>query len=226
MGYGYVVGGVEDWVVTGNVDLSTHLVPPRMQDCFGEDVDPPGGFQLSMVAAADGAFQEEFEKAVLGFTWSWWPSDTVMSENCLGELIGAGVLDDIRAGKMGQLWEALEAAENGEHIGRCVSLYEPPEIDAALGQVMVGVSACEPLCAVVELTNLSETLPAAMEAAEFLLEGFLVDCDGLPASIEPGAAARCTIYDYITPGFQALKWNGFAFAGEQNGWGIVYPFED
>ena len=27
MAYGFVIGGVEDWTVTGNVDLSTHLTP-------------------------------------------------------------------------------------------------------------------------------------------------------------------------------------------------------
>ncbi|MFQ6103978.1 MAG: right-handed parallel beta-helix repeat-containing protein [Candidatus Glassbacteria bacterium] len=60
MGYGFVVSGVEDWTVTGNVDLSTHLLPDIEQDCFGEVVDPPDGFQLNPLTS-NGTFQEEFE---------------------------------------------------------------------------------------------------------------------------------------------------------------------
>jgi hypothetical protein len=218
-----VVSGVEEWTVTGNVDNSTHLPTTGERVCFDQLEDPPGGFQLNP-SISEGTFQEEFEDAVFGFTMEWWPFQTVVSEACAGDLIGAELLDGIREGREGSLWFALETAENGERIGQCVSVYQVPELTDAPGVIMMGVAPCEPLCAEVVLTNLSETRIVELQGADFILEGFVVPCLGLPASIEPGQEVRCVIEDYVTPGFQVLNWYGFPSLG--NGWGFEYPFEE
>lgn len=223
MAYGFVVSGVEDWTMTGNVDLSTHLVLEREADCFGKVVDPPGGFQRNP-ATSSGTFQAEFEEAVLGFTMDMWTFQAVVSETCVRDLIGAELLDDIKAGNRGPLWFALETAPNGERIGQCISIYQPPDISDLSGDVMVSIQACEPFCVEVELTNLSETDTVDMSRTEFMLEDFPVQCLGLPASIEPGATVRCTINDFVTPGFQVLRWYGYPGGG--GAWGFTYPFED
>ena len=223
MGYGYVVSGVEDWTVTGNVDLSTHRTPQRRARCFEQAVDPPAGFQIN-TATSSGIFQEDFEDAVLGFTSEWWPALAVVSEDCVADLIGAAMLEKIKAGEIGPLWPSLETAENGELIGKCVSIYQPPEVDDGSGDVMVGVFPCEPFCVEVELTNLSDTEAIDMSRAEFILEDFPVQCIGLPASIGPRETARCTIGDYVTVGFHVVRWYGFPLGDEQNGWGFNYPF--
>ncbi|MEE9247995.1 MAG: right-handed parallel beta-helix repeat-containing protein [Dehalococcoidia bacterium] len=225
MGYGFVVSGVRDWTVTGNVDLSTHLGPEGGMDCFGQPVDPPGGFQFNP-STSNGTFQEEFEEAVFGFASSLWPLQTVVSEECVEDLLGAEVLEEIKAGERGPLWFALETAPKGEFIGRCISEYQPPEIGDLPGEVQVGVQACEPLCAEVVLFNISETDTADMRKAEFLLESLPVQCVGLLEFLGPGVQVRCIIEDYVTPGFQVLNWYGFPFIGDQSGWGFHYPFQE
>ena len=223
MGYGFVASGVEDWIVTGNVDLSTHLPPTaEVPDCFDKVVDLPGGFQLRP-GTSSGTFQDEFEEAVFAFGNDFWPLQTFISEECVSDLIGANLLNEIKAGKRGPLWFALEIAENGELIERCIGVYQPPEVPDGQGEVIAGVSPCEPLCALVEFINISETLSADMRGVEFLLESFLVQCVGLPESIEPGEKVSCTIEDFVTPGFQVINWYGTP-AGP-GGWGFEYPFE-
>jgi hypothetical protein len=76
----------------------------------------------------------------------------------------------------------------------------------------------------VELTNISETDTVDMSRAQFLLEDFPVQCLGLSESLEPAEVARCTIEEYVMPGFQVLRWYGFPPGGE--GWGFEYPFEE
>jgi hypothetical protein len=61
-----------------------------------------------------------------------------------------------------------------------------------------------------------------MTNAEFLLDGFLVDCVGLPPSIAPQEAATCIVEDFVTTGFQVLNWYGIPAA--PGGWGFEYPF--
>ncbi|MFQ5858233.1 MAG: right-handed parallel beta-helix repeat-containing protein, partial [Anaerolineae bacterium] len=156
MAYGFVVSGVEDWTVTGNVDLSTHPLPEREVYCFENLADPPGGFQFNPLTSS-GTFQAEFEAATLAFTNEFWTFQAVVSETCVSDLIGAQLLEDIKAGNRGPLWPALETAPNGELIGQCISIYQPPDIADLSGEVMVGIQACEPFCAEVELTNIDET---------------------------------------------------------------------
>ena len=109
MAYGFVVSGVEDWTVTGNVDLSTHLIPEVEGDCFGYVVDHPTGFQYNPLTSS-GTFQPEFEAAVLGGSTETFPLQAVVSESCIRELISDEVFEDIKAGNQGELWPALEAA--------------------------------------------------------------------------------------------------------------------
>ena len=221
MGYGFVVSGVEDWTVTGNVDLSKHLIPEREVYCFNNLTDPPGGFQINPLASK-GAFQQEFEEAQLGFTRDWWPAQTVASEACISDLIGAGALEEIKAGAKGEILPALETSENGELIERCISTRQLPYMGDSVGEVALLTQACEPLCVEMELINISD-LTVDLSQAEFFLEWFPVACHGLPASVPPGASVRCTIEDYVTEGFQLVWWTGFPAAGNL----IVfeYPFE-
>ncbi len=223
MAYGFVVSGVEDWTVTGNVDLSTHLVPEEEEiDCFGEIVDPPGGFQYNPLTSS-GTFQEEFEPAVLGFTNQMWPFQTVVSESCVADLIGEALLDSIRSGMLGPIWLALENAPNGELIGRCVGIYEPTDISDLSGDVMVAIDSCSPFCVELSLFNLSSADTAEMHRAEFLLQDFPVECLGLPSSIPPEEEVRCTVDDFVADGFQVVNWYGFQPGG--GGVGFTYPFD-
>ncbi len=222
MGYGFVVSGVEDWTVTGNVDLSTHPAPEREVYCFEDLADPPGGFQMNPDISS-GSFQEDFTATPIAWTGEFWTFEAVASPACVAELIGADVLDDIKSGNRGELWPALESSPNGERIGQCMSLYQPPDISDLSGDVMVRVLPCEPLCVELELINLSETETAAMDRTQFMVDAFLVQCHGLAESLGPGEAARCTIEDYVTPGFQVLRW--FGFPPDSGQWGFNYPFE-
>ena len=221
MGYGFVVSGVEDWTVTGNVDLSTHLEIEGDPYCFERIVDHPAGFQINS-SISTGTFQEEFEEAVLSFGSSLWPLQTIVSEECASDLIGFSRFEAIKSGRMGPLWPILETSENGELIGRCISAYEPPDITGQ-GNVQVGVEPCMPFCAEVVLFNIHQTDTVDMRDAVFFLDGFLVGCIGLPDSIPPGEQVRCTIEDFVTPGFQVISWYGFP--PQPGGWGFEYPFE-
>jgi parallel beta-helix repeat protein len=203
MAYGFVVGGVEDWTVTGNVDLSTHLVPDVVGDCFGNVVDPPAGFQLDP-RTTDGTFQAEFEPVVLGGVIDMWPFQTVVSESCLADLIGADQLADIRAGNQGDLWPALEDAPNGERIANCLDVYQPPDVSEMPGDVGVAVLACTPSCLELRVFNRSDKDTADMRVAEFLLDDFSVPCIGLPASLAPWEETICTIESGVTEGFHVL----------------------
>ncbi len=221
MGYGFLLGGVEDWTVTDNIDLSTHLVPPRETDCFGDAVDPPAGFQMNSTNSA-GTFQEEFEAATLGFTTDWWPNQAVVSVECLSDLIGAELVDDLRYGRAGEIWPALEAADDAEFLVSCMTVYEPPLGENAPGMIQLLVAPCEPYCGVVEMINASDD-SADMSNAEFILQDFQVECDGLPDLIEPWGSAQCTIEDFVADGFQTLWFYGFPPGGQH--WGFNYPFE-
>ena len=222
MGYGFVVSGVEDWVVTGNVDNSVHETA-LPQDCFGRLADQPGGFQL-VPSLVDGTFQPEFEDAVLGFAGNLWPLQNDVSVACAESLIGADVLGRIRSGEAGPLWTAIEGAPNGERIGQCIGLFEPPPTPDSAREVLMVVEPCEPACATVVLMNVSEAHEAVLENVAFFLESFRVECAGLPSFIAPLESARCTITDFLTPGFQVLNWYGFGERG--NGWGFDYPFAE
>ena len=223
MAYGFVIGGVEDWTVTGNVDLSTHLVPEVVADCFGNVVDPPAGFQLDP-RTTDGTFQDEFEAAVLGFSADMWPFQIVASEPCLADLIGAELLDEIRAGNRGELWPALESAPNGEHIGNCLGMYQPPNVSEMPGNVGLEVLPCTPFCVNLRVFNLSEFDIADLQRAEFLFDDFSVPCIGLPENLGPWEEANCTIEDGVTAGFHVLMWYGFPGGGGK--WVFNYPFDE
>ncbi|GMR11047.1 MAG: hypothetical protein BMS9Abin28_1871 [Anaerolineae bacterium] len=222
MAYGFVVSGVEDWTVTGNVDLSTHLTPEREVYCFDKVVDPPAGFQYDVLTSS-GVFQEEFEAAVLGGSTDMFPLHPAASETCMKDLIGAEVFEDIKAGNQGELWSALEAAPNGERIGQCISIYQPPDISDLSGDVAVELLPCAPFCAEVRVINLSED-SVDLERTEFLLDDFHVPCAGLAASLGPWEEAHCTITDFVTAGFHGLKWFGFPPGGDM--WLFDYPFEE
>ena len=223
MAYGFVVSGVEDWTVTGNVDLSTHLTPVVVADCFGNVVDPPAGFQFDPMTSS-GTFQAEFETAVLGGTRDMWPIQFIVSESCIRDLIGAEAFEDIKAGNGGEIGSALEAAPNGERLGQCFSIYTPPDFSDFAGNVGLEVLPCAPLCAELKLSNESETDTADLRRAEFLLDDFLVPCHGLPASLDPGEEIHCTIEDFVLPGLHVLNWYGFPSGG--GNWFFTYPFEE
>ncbi len=223
MAYGFVIGGVEDWTVTGNVDLSTHLTSEVVADCFGNVVDPPAGFQLNP-ATSSGTFQAEFEAAVLGSTGDMWPFQPVISESCIRDLIGAEALAEIKAGNRRELGSALEATPNGERLGQCFSVYTPPDFSDFPDEVGLAVLPCAPLCAELRLSNLSETDTADLRRAEFLLDDILVPCHGLPESLGPGEEVHCTIEDFVIPGLHVLNWYGFPAGG--GNWFFTYPFEE
>ena len=222
MAYGFVVSGVEDWTVTGNVDLSTHLTPEREGDCSGSVVDPPAGFQYNPVTSS-GTFQPEFEAAILGGSTDMFPLQAVASEACMRDLIGVEVFEDIKAGNRGEVWPALEAAPNGERIEECISIYQPPDISDLSGNAGVEVLPCAPLCLELKLINMTDTDIVDISRAEFLLDDFLVPCIGLPASLDPWEEALCTIEDFVIPGFHVLRWYGFPPGGDM--WVSNYPFE-
>lgn len=210
--------------MTGNVDLSTHLVPGWETNCYDDIVARPAGFQLN-AATSSGTFQEEFQEAVLGFTADWWPPESVFSEACLGDLVGFETLAEARAGKRGPVLSALESAENGQLVGQCANPYQPPEITDPNGDVLLlGIIPCEPFCVEVGLYNPSERDAADVQEAEFLLESFVVQCLGLPQSIEPGETVRCRIKHYVTEGFQLLQL--YRFSGGARTWGFEYPIHD
>ncbi len=222
MAYGFVVSGVEDWTLTGNVDLSTHLAPEREGDCSGNVVDPPGGFQYNSVTSS-GTFQPEFEAAVLGGSTEMFPLQAVASEACVSDLIGAAVFEDMKAGSLGELWPALETAPNGERIEECISIYQPPDISDLSGHVGLELLSCTPNCVELRLFNLSDDT-ANLQRAEFLLDDFLVPCLGLPASLGPWEEAHCTVEDFVIAGFHVFRWYGFQPGGDM--WVFNYPLED
>lgn len=153
----------------------------------------------------------------------WWPNQFVASEECLSDVIGAENLEDIKTGRAGEVWLALEASDNTEFLSDCMAAYEPPSGENAPGMVQLGVSPCEPYCAVVEMINVSDD-PVDMRNAEFILQNFLVECAGLPDQIEPWNEASCTVEDFVADGFQTLWYYGFPPGGQH--WGFVYPFEE
>jgi len=221
MGYGFIIGGVENWTVTGNVDLSTHPAPLREGDCWGSVVDPPAGFQYDP-RTSSGTFQPEFQPAILGGTIDLWPLITAASELCMAELIGEALLDSIRNGEKGDVWEALEAAPNGNRIDQCVSVYEPPDISNLYGDVGIQLNPCEPYCAELRMFNLSDST-ADLRGAMFLQVGIPVEVVGLPDSLGPWEEITCVISDYVADGFNYLQW--FGFRPDYGFWGYTYPFD-
>jgi len=221
MVYGFVVSGVENWTLTGNVDLSTHLVPDRYWDCHGLPVDLPSGFQYNAVTSS-GNFQPEFEASVLGGSADMFPSYSVASAECMTDLLGADVFEDIIAGNRGDIWEAMENAPNGERIDQCFSAYQPPDVSGLSGKVGIGVLPCSPLCAKLRGMNDSDDA-ASLERAEFLVNDFPVVCVGLPVSLGPWEETSCTIEDFIVPGFNGLSY--FGLPGLTDVIFFTYPFE-
>ncbi len=222
MGYGFVVAGVEDWTVTGNVDESTH-VPPRWQhDCFGQDVDPPAGFQIDLDLSS-GTFQPEFQDAVLGFGLNLWPLQPIVSEACVADLIGASLLEQIKDGLLGPIWPAIEAADGGDLIDPCITEYAPPPVPPGAEAVIVAIDSCDPYCVSVTLHNAGEET-ASLENAVFLLQDFVTSCVGMPASIPPDEQVTCVLDDFVADGFQVLSWYGFS-PGPDNSIVFEYPFE-
>ncbi len=63
MQYGFVVDGVADWTVTGNIDEAKHSGKPSV-DCGGRVASPPAGF-LYNAQRAQGVFQPEFAQGQL-----------------------------------------------------------------------------------------------------------------------------------------------------------------
>jgi hypothetical protein len=63
MQYGFIVDGVREWTVTGNIDEAAHTGTPSV-DCAGVIASPPAGF-LYNPARSDGTFQPEFRAAQL-----------------------------------------------------------------------------------------------------------------------------------------------------------------
>lgn len=219
MGYGFPVSGVKDWTVTGNVDNSTvEPLETIAEDCFGVPVDPPSAFLMRGSASA-GTFQDEYAAGTITFSNEWWPRDPVVDVACAEGLVGAATLASIRDGELGPLWPAIEEAEGGGRIAQCISIYDVPAKPAVEPHVQMSAGACEPSCIRVNFFNISETLTADMTNAAFLLESFAVECAGLPTTIAPGDSVSCVIEDYVTPGFQVVRWYGFAYVG-QSGWGV------
>lgn len=220
MGYGFAISGVEDWTVTSNRDLSTHLAPTRTLTCFGEIVDVPAGFQLNP-ATSSGDFQAEYQPAVLTFTHQWWPADPLVDISCLEALIGVETLASIRRGERGPLWDALRSTPQERLIAGCTSIWpasDPNPIDV---EPMIGIHACEPYCAELRIMNLSPASVLDLSSFELVIEGFRVDCLGLPTEVRPWEEVSCIIDDAITDGFQVIAWQG-AGAG-RDGWGYQYP---
>ncbi len=220
MGYGFVVAGVTDWTVKGNMDDSTHRVPPYPVDCFGNAVDAPAGFQMS-ADSAEGSFQPEFVSATLGFSVEWWPNQVVSDEACLEEMLGEDALEAIRSGGAGPIQDALRNASEPEPLYTCQNVYEPPVLEPGMGNVAILVSACEPYCATVELFNSSD-VPVDLTRVEFILEDFIVDCAGLPDTLRPQEMAMCTVDNWVADGFQVLWFAGLP--PQWTGWGFNYPF--
>jgi parallel beta-helix repeat protein len=221
MAYGFVISGVEDWTVTGNVDLSTHLTPIMEGDCQGTPADPPAGFQYD-ARTSSGTFQPEFEAAVLGGSTEMWPLAAVIDEPCLADLIGEALLDSIRDGEKGPVWIALESAPGGERIDQCISIFEPPDISDLTGNVGYELLPCEPYCLNVRMFNLSDDT-ADMRGAVFLLESFSVPCVGLPDSLGPWEEINCVIDDFVADGFQVLQ--SFGFRPDYGFWAFSYPLD-
>ena len=63
LAYGYVVNGVTNWTVIGNVDNARHSGTP-VRSCACVLPSPPGRFQIARNRSA-GTFQDEFTDAVL-----------------------------------------------------------------------------------------------------------------------------------------------------------------
>jgi len=63
MQYGFVVDGVQDWTVTGNIDEALHSGTPSV-DCRGQIASVPAGFQF-YAPRAQGFFQDEFAESFL-----------------------------------------------------------------------------------------------------------------------------------------------------------------
>lgn len=64
MQYGFAADGVRAWLVTANVDETTHSGSPSV-DCGGRLASPPAGFQYYPPPRAQGTFQPEFAEAFL-----------------------------------------------------------------------------------------------------------------------------------------------------------------
>ncbi len=223
MGYGFIVAGVEDWIVTGNVDDSTHLVPWKEQDCFGETADAPGGFQYK-AALSSGTFQDEYEDAVMAFTVNWWSTAATFPEACLAELIGEDMLADIRDGERGHVWQALEAAPGYEGVESCLVERPMPSTPLTGAEVVVWPQDAGQRSVEMVVFNFGESGTADLSQAEFFVEGIPVACDGLAASLGPDETTSCVISDYVTEGWQVIWWLGIPSL--ESSYGFSYPFGD
>jgi hypothetical protein len=91
------------------------------------------------------------------------------------DLVGIEVSKSIKSGNLGDVRPALGSVQNGERIGQCISIYQPPDIANLLGNVGTAVLSWEPLCIALKLYNLSDDT-AELQRAEFLLDDFAVTC--------------------------------------------------
>lgn len=222
MGFGYMVSGVENWVVIGNIDLSTTEPFLNGGDCFEEPVSDPGGFQYN-ANLAQGELQSEFKTATFTFATVHWPLNITANMGCFESLIGQQLLEEIRVGAHADPWIAIEESPNGRKLEKCLDEFDPPIQEQAGPDVQVGIEICEPRCLEVTLINLSESHQTDLTDAFFQVDNFRSECVGMPSMIEPLGAVTCRISDYLSSGFQVINWYGVGKAPGTGGWGIELP---
>ncbi len=207
MGYGFPVMGVEDWTVMDNVDLSTH-VATRSEPLSCIDFAQPAtsGFQIDLTRSW-GTFQEEYQGTQLGLLLEPFDEQYVFSPSCLSDLLGADAFNEIKNGEHGSVLYALEEADGGRFMERCITPFEIPD-DTSDALVNLTLEACGSSCVTLKLHNTGSDA-VDMSAAAFLLENFLVDCVGLPQTIPADGKATCQIHDYIYEGAPLLLSYGF-----------------
>lgn len=224
MGFGFMVSGVEDWTVEGNVDLSTREPYLEAGDCFDDPTNVPGSFQYRP-STTEATLQSEFEAATFAFATEYWPLHTVANVPCLEGLIGEFAMAKIRSGDAGTPWLAIEEAPGGRKLERCIDRFVPPVVPSDGPEIQVGLSPCEPRCIEVGFINLSDSQVADLTESLFLIENFSVECLGIPDFLAPLESANCTFSDYVTEGFQVVNWYGLGPAPGTGGWGLTYPDE-
>lgn len=130
------------------------------------------------------------------------------SEDCVGEELGADRFAVLKSGTVlltNDEWSDLSACLVAEQK-TITPVFLPPGVFAGQnhGVVMTGFE-CVPGLLKLQVMNLPKTGNISTEGKPFKLNGFLVECRGIPLTIEPGESAECSISEFVFEGYNTLE---------------------